>query len=98
MFNVDGNLIEKENGELIARAERGSLFDETGEEILTMDGNSIKNLLGTTLATVEGGALKSASGYEFCTIGDARLKFNNSNNLDDITVAALWLCFVKGIR
>ena len=98
MFFVKGNLVEDKQGNFKARAEVNAIYDDVGDEIIKLQGNSIKNLLGTTIATVDDGCLNSSSGFEFCRISDARLEFNGSNQLPDLTVAALWLWLVKGIR
>lgn len=98
MFFISGNIVEDKEGNFRVRAEVNALYDEVGDEILKLEGSEIKNLLGTTLATVEDGKLISSSGFEFCKVGDARLEFKGCNHLPDLTVAALWLWLVKGIR
>lgn len=98
MFFVSGNLVEKKDGEFVARAERNAIYDNVGDEIIKLDRNEIKNLMGTTIAHVEGGSLISSSGFEFCRISEARVEFKGSNHMPDLTVAALWLWLVKGIR
>jgi hypothetical protein len=98
MFVIKGNLVEKPDGDFVARAESNAIYDEIGDEILKLEGDKIKNLWGTTLAHVEEGSLFSSSGFEFCKLADARLKFKGSNHLPDLTVAALWMWLVKGIR
>ncbi|HID72899.1 TPA: hypothetical protein EYP38_03065 [Candidatus Micrarchaeota archaeon] len=98
MFFVKGNLVENKEGDFLARAEVNAIYDEVGDEILRLQNNEIKNLLGTTIAHVEKGALFSSSGFEFCKLPEARLEFNGCQQLPDLTVAALWLWLVKGIR
>ena len=97
-FVINDRLIEKKDGTLAARIERGILADDTGGEIVRMEGNQVKNQYGTVLAEIKDGKIMSTSGYELSTVAKARVEFENSNRLTDIEVGTAWLCLVKGIK
>ena len=97
-FYFDGRSIHKSGGEYIGKIEPNAICDATGGELIWIKENSVCNRYGTALATVEKGNILSTSGGELSSLGNARRYFGNSNDTEDIYVAAAWMCFVKGIR
>ena len=96
-FVINDRLIEKKDGELVARIERGVLADNMGGEMVRMEGNQVKNQYGTVLAEVKAGKIMSMSGLELASVAKARTSFENSNHLTDVEVGTAWLCLVKGL-
>lgn len=97
-FNVNGTIVEKKDGEMVARVERSEVQDYNGNTVFRLVTNEIKNPYNTTLAKVEKGGILSTSGYELARIANARKEFDNGNHLRDVEIAALWLWLCKGMR
>lgn len=97
-YFVDNGVLHRKDGTLVGRIEEGGICDEFGERFLAVKGNSILNNYGSMIAKVESGKILSPSGGILGKVSEARLSFDNSNNLPDVEIAALWLPFVKGIK
>lgn len=97
-YLVKGGLVYKKGGALIGRVERGEVCDECGQAFLKLKSNEITNNYGSMIAKVEKGKILSASGGVLGSMHDARCSFDNSNAMQDVEVAAIWLSFVKGIK
>ena len=97
-FMVNGTIVEKKGGEMVARVERDEVMDYHGNVVFKLVSNEIKNPYNSTLAKVENGGVLSSSGYELSRVSNARKEFDNGNHLRDVEVAALWLWLCKGMR
>ncbi|MDO8553960.1 MAG: hypothetical protein Q7S22_04085 [Candidatus Micrarchaeota archaeon] len=97
-FKVNGTIVEKEGGEMVARVERDEVQDYSGTMIFKLESNEIKNPYKTTIAKTEKGGIISTSGHELARVAEARRHFDNGNHLRDVEIAALWLWLCKGMR
>lgn len=97
-YFVKGNFVYKKDGLLVGRVERGEVCDQHGQAFFKFNGDEITNSYGSMISKVEKGKIMSTSGGVLGTVSDARRSFDNSNSMQDVEVAALWLSFVKGIK
>ena len=97
-YRINQGIIERKDGTVVGRIEGGRVCDDKGGELLRIEGNAVKNSMGTTLATVAKGGIMSTSGHELARVAAARVNFDNSNFLGDAEIAAMWLCFYKGLK
>lgn len=97
-FRVNGTIVEKADGEMVARVEGNEISDISGNLVFRIVATEIQNPYKTAIAKVERGGIISTSGHELARVAIARRNFDNGNHLRDSEIGALWLWLCKGIR
>lgn len=92
-IKISGNLIKTKTGSTIGKIDGKIIRDHSSKILCKIDGIYIRNSSGVKIGALSGDKLRDSSGKVLCGMDEVRKSI--SGGLGGVTLAAIWLCFVR---